>query len=396
MHIVSGTPTVIGDGFIVRYTVAGEFAATGGSVYVTFNQGHWNVVPTAGGTSAASDALTAGPIALGPVQSVQPVPAVDGSTFAAMGATGPTTIDVLFPVGTRTPTGYAIDPSSLSADGSDELTLSGSGLGTVHIVSGTPLVVGNGFTVRYTVAGEFAAAGGAVTVTFNQGHWNVMATSGTPSSVPSDAVPGAPTAVGTVTGVSVPTFEVDGQALDITFAVPDGATIDAASVAGFTGVVLGGGGLGSVAFDHDYAPQVLADGKTVAYRIKGSFVSGDVTVAGPGSFTYSTVPVSGSSTPTDANTSSPVVVGTVVDGVAPFASVGADGFTTIDVTFPAGTLSAGYAIDPASVDGTEITLGGAGLGTGAIDRAVAPQLVGNGVRSVPDHRLRSPRTASSP
>ena len=172
---------------------------------------------------------------------------------------------------------------------------------------------------------------------------------------------------------------MDGQALDITFAVPDGATIDAASVAGFTGVVLGGGGLGSVAFDHDYAPQVLADGKTVAYRIKGSFVSGDVTVAvGPGSFTYSTVPVSGSSTPTDANTSSPVVVGTVVDGVAPFASVGADGFTTIDVTFPAGTLSTGYAIDPSSLDGTEISLGGAGLGTAAIDPTVAPQVVGNG------------------
>ncbi|HVP75835.1 MAG TPA: hypothetical protein VMS63_07420, partial [Gaiellaceae bacterium] len=381
VHIVSGTPTVIGDGFIVRYTVAGQFAATGGAVYVTFNQGRWNVVPTAGGTSAASDAVPTGPTALGPVLPVQPVPAVDGSTFAAMGATGPTTIDVRFPVGSRTPTGYAIDPSSLSADGSDELTLSGSGRGTVHIVSGTPLVVGDGFTVRYTVAGEFAAAGGAVTVTFNQGHWNVMATSGTPSSVPSDAVPGAPATLGTVTGVSLATFEQEGQALDITFAVPDGATIDADSVAGFTGVVLGGGGLGTVAFDHDYAPQVLSDGRTVAYRIKGAFASlgGDVTVAvGPGSFTYSTVAVGGGSTHTDATLGLVVDLGTVAGGDAPFIGFGADGSTTIDVRFPTGSPAAGYAIDPSSLNGSEIVLGGAGRGTAAIDHTVAPQVVGDG------------------
>ncbi len=283
--IVSGTPLVVGDGFIVRYTVTGNFSATGGAVYVTFNaSSHWNVVPTAGGSSTASDAAPAGPTVLGPVQAVQ---LAAGSTFAVIGAAGPTTIDVPFPVGSRAPTGYAIDASSLSADGSDELTLSGTGLGTVHIVSGTPLVVGNGFTVRYTVAGQFAATGGAVSVTFNTGTWKVMATSGTPSSVTTDATSGGPVALGTVTSVAVPTFEQEGQALEITFAVPDGATIDASSIAAYTGIVLGGAGLGTVAFDHSYAPQLLSDGKTVAYRIKGSFASGDVTATvTQGAFSY--------------------------------------------------------------------------------------------------------------
>ena len=157
-----------------------------------------------------------------------------------------------------------------------------------HIVSGTPLVVGNGFTVRYTVAGQFAAAGGAVTVTFNgrqRGRsWRRAAP---PSSVTSDATfRAAPTTLGTVTGVSVPTFELDGQALDITFAVPDGATIDAASIAGFTGSC-------------SAAPASAPSPSTTATRRRCSRTAtpsrtgsrarsrrGDVTVAvGPGSFT---------------------------------------------------------------------------------------------------------------
>src|SRR6185436_3532281 len=47
----------------------------------------------------------------------------------------------------------------------------------------------------------------------------------------------------------------------------------------------------------------------------------------------------------------------------------------IDVPFP---VMPGFRLDPASIQGNEITLGGLGLGTVQIDTSVAPRVLGDG------------------
>src|SRR5207253_9151472 len=58
----------------------------------------------------------------------------------------------------------------------DELTLGGPGLGTVAInPTIPPLVLDDGYHVRYEITGAFASAG-AVTATFKHGTWSVQQT----------------------------------------------------------------------------------------------------------------------------------------------------------------------------------------------------------------------------
>jgi len=67
--------------------------------------------------------------------------------------------------------------------------------------------------------------------------------------------------------------------IDVAFPVAIGFRLDPASLANFDEITLGGTGRGTAAIDTGVAPIVLADGKTVRYRITGAFLlSGDVTV----------------------------------------------------------------------------------------------------------------------
>ena len=211
---------------------------------------------------------------------------VTGGTIPVEVDQGAQTIDVPFPVGTLGPTGFQIDPASLGD--LNQFTLSGPGLGTVH---DRPVLHAAG---RRRTASPSATRSPASSRDRRRGqrdlrHRDVEGDGDERHAElrhdrrdvrrPGGARHGH--------GVAIPTFEQEGQALEITFAVPDGATIDASSIAAYTGVVLGGAGLGTVAFDHDYAPQLLSDGKTVAYRIKGAFASGDVTATvTQGAFSY--------------------------------------------------------------------------------------------------------------
>ena len=118
----SFAPVIVGDGFTVRYHVLGALASGGGAVYATFAPGTWSVKPVNGGSSTVSDATTQnGTTELGEIVGGTAAP------FATMGASGPTAIDIPFPIGTQGPTLYAIDPASLSATGSDEFTSPGRG-----------------------------------------------------------------------------------------------------------------------------------------------------------------------------------------------------------------------------------------------------------------------------
>ena len=294
---------------------------------------------------------------------VEDLGTVSGGTVPVEVDQGPQTIDVPFPVGTLGPTGYIIDATSLADF--NEFILGGPGLGTVAINHAiAPIIVGNGFTVRYAVTGQFAPSGGAVTATFTAGTWKVKPTVGTTSTT-SDASVGGATALGSVTGVGVTTFVGEGEALDITFAVPAGASIDPASITGFAGATLGGGGLGTVAFDQTYAPVLLSDGKTVEYRIAGSFGSGHVTATvTPGAFAFlnAAAAVTGSTLPTPL---------TVVQN------------SSLDIAL---TPTAGGTIDYAhlTLSSGDLTLSGpsvgSGLGTASVDPMAPIWLGGNRFR----------------
>src|SRR5213076_1490453 len=121
--------------------------------------------------------------------------------------------------------------------------------------------------VRYRVTGQFAATG-TVTATFARGSWQVIQVSGTSvGSITDDPATGT-----TPVDLGAPSaFATNARTVDLAFAVPAGATIDANTIGDFKQVVLGGAGLGSVSIDTAFAPQLAGDGKTVRYWLQGAF-----------------------------------------------------------------------------------------------------------------------------
>ena len=421
----SAVPQVLADGVTVRYAVTanGQFSATGGAVTATFTRGSWKVEPAGGGTStidpgAGTTQSTLGTVTAGTLPafavggvaidtSVTPQLVQQGGTIVRYALTGigtgagtvsPTfsagavtasfvpgtwsyvpatqtltapfvdtgtqTIDVTFPVRP----GYVLDPTSLHVGGVGQVTLGGTGLGGVAIqTSATPQVLANGVTVRYHITGSFAVAGGTVTVTFTPGSWSVAPADGSAAPTVDAFATASPVALGTV--AASPTT------IDVTFPVQPGSVLDPASLHdGGTGqLTLGGAGLGTVQTDTSATPQVLADGVTVRYQITGRFaVAGGAVTATFVPGTWSVKPAAGGSSTTEtAATSAPVTVETVTPAALP-SFLGE--VETIDVPFP---VPAGGQIS-APTGPTLLTLGGAGLGSVALDPSYTPQVQAGG------------------
>ena len=309
----------------VRYWVSGSFAS-----------GDVDAVFVAGGPPITEDLGT-----------------VSGGTVPVEVDVGPETIDVPFPTG---PSGDEIDPGSLISGG--QFTLSGPGLGTVQIdPTFEPTVVGNGFTVRYHVIGTFAD--GEVDATFT-GSWSVVPIAGGSASVQTGG--SAVVDLGTTTAGSPPPFGVEGEALDVTFPVPAGTTIDPSSLNGFGQITLGGGGLGTVTLDQGYAPQLLPDGQTVEYRITGAFQSGDVTAGiTPGSFEYLDPAVAVAAETQDLG-----------------SSLSTEQHTYLDVSL-APTIGGSLASN-LTLSSSDLSFTGSGVGTATVDSQTPLSLGGNRYR----------------
>ncbi|HMC68184.1 MAG TPA: hypothetical protein VKJ07_03430, partial [Mycobacteriales bacterium] len=189
---------------------------------------------------------------------------------------GAATIDVLFP---SVPTGDKVVSSSLDFT---EFTLGGTGIGTgatqLQINSGVrPQVLADGKTVRYYVAG----------VPTDESQVSATFVGGTHTF---DVVPVIGGSSQTITSTTTELVNVnDAFGLDVTFPVPVGATLDAASLQTFKQVTLDGSGIGALAIDAS-TPAVLLSGGVVEYRVGGTLgTSGEVDAHFvPGTWSYTT------------------------------------------------------------------------------------------------------------
>ena len=249
-------PVVQGDGKTVRYHVTGDWNPAGGAVTATFTRGTWS---TGSGVDTGTDT---GPFTLGTIVPGQ-VPSFAIDTFTTGVPTtdqGAQTIDILFPVAS----GYKLDATTILTSG--QFVLSGDGLGTLQIdPTAHPQVLADGMTVRFKVTGSLNQAGGTVIATFTRGTWSVKPVNGGASVVD----------LSTVSLGTHPT----GSTLDIAFPVAGGFELDPASITAGQ-VTLSGDGIGTLAIDPNFAPQVQGDGVTVRIHVTGaSLTTGTVTAA---------------------------------------------------------------------------------------------------------------------
>src|SRR5581483_6257727 len=330
-------PEVVGDGFTVRYHVLGALAASG-AVNAVFTPGSWNVLPTDTSESSTTTGVATGTV-----------------TFVT-----PTTVDISFPFDPNQQVGYAIDPTSLSTT-SLPFSISGAGFGNAVLDPASAKVVGNGFTVEYSIkSGALNPAGGAVTVTFTTvTGWKVK--QGTNAAVASTATAGTVNeTIPAATSVDV-TFP-DGGLDHGNYAIdPTSLTFNATTHSSNQFTLTGASGW---SIDSNYAANVL-NGFTVEYRIDitGALTAGTATFTGAQPWA---VKANG---------------GGVVSGWLATTSTLAANATTIDVTFPAGAdqlAASGWALDATSISTTPLpfTISGDGYGTDwEINPAVAATVV---------------------
>ena len=275
-----------------------------------------------------------------------------GSSVDVNKLNGRNYIDVTFGTA-QIPTGYTLDANSV-LDLAPEFTLSGSGVGTVTIDNSTaPAHIGTGTTYRYWLNGFFSSQSTADPVT---GALTV------PPDVTLTFIPGsfsfAPTDASVETGTATVTVD-DALYLDVTFLTPPtGYAVDLGSLDGheFT-LVDHTTSTKTISVDTSFAPVAIASTpNTFRFRVTGTYqrpvAAHDSVAAVPGDTidvtfvpgSWSLVPVSGTPTSLDLHNLS--------------STNNTHGW--IDVTF---SPVSGSALT-GSITGPEITLGGAGLGTG--------------------------------
>ena len=235
------------------------------------------------------------------------------------------------------------------------------------IVAGHGSLV-SGTTYRYSFTGNFS--GGEVAVHFLAGSFRDVAgnLNGAESECFTVTVPDTfpPTAdlADPVDGGTIVLADLNGRGyIDVTFGdVGDG--VDASTIDG-NEVSISGAGVGTAVLD---GTAVLQSGTTYRYAFSGGFVVGTVTVdflagsfqdlagnANAGEMESFTV-TQADTTPPTADLSDPTDGGTIE-----LADLNLRDY--IDVTFS----DVGDGLDLASIDGDELAIGGAGVGTAVLD-----------------------------
>ena len=234
-----------------RYDFPASTPWSPGTVTVTFAAGSW---ATSNGDQAPGQTFTFQ--VLGPTADlVQPT---NGSGVDVNTLNGRTYIDVIF---AAPPINFSIDWSQITSL-TPIFTLTGPGAGTATVdTTQAPVVVSQTLRkVRYWINGSFTS--GDVSLVF---------------------VPGGPpltTLLGTVAGGTAPFADDAGpQSIDVPFPVAAGLVLDPTTISGVSQFTLGGTAIGSIVLDPTVAPQVLANGTTVRYRVAGAFgTTGTITV----------------------------------------------------------------------------------------------------------------------
>ena len=274
---IDGThpPTVTADPFTYRYTVTGTAVDTD-TVTAHFVLGKWSYV-------AAAPSIPT--LALGDLTST------NNRTY----------IDVQF---NATVLGGGLDTSSILTGSTPEIALGGTAVGTVQLVTGAPISLGNG-RFRYLLTGDFTT--GTLQVTFNGGSFSTLprpqyTDPGNPPVVPPVVHPAVPAYTNLAStqsiGVLGPTASIntpgdggvtgargmnDRGYLDIAIVVPTGKTLDIASVLDldpeFT--IVGTSYVGDIQLDGTQAPVLMStNGNTYVFRYwtKGTYTSGSLSV----------------------------------------------------------------------------------------------------------------------
>ena len=320
-------PTFTGTRY--SFKVLGNFTSAD-AVDVTFDPTKWDIAETAG-------------------------PGLDQDVTVAAGAT---TITVAFPTHTGMGAGttLAIDPASV-ADAAPEFTLTDAAGAAVALSSTVAPTLVTGTTDQWTYTLDAPAAAGTLHVTLTPGSWSFA------ENVP----------VGTVAGgtASFVNGAPGSLSIDIRFPVAASQQLTAPGPSDFDWIVLGGPGLGSATINTSVAPQLQSDGVTVRYALTGALASSGVVTVAFLTSNWTTTAIGGTSPRGPPLGETTKTLGSASDPNQNFLRPG----FSIDVAFP---VAAGFRLDAASLATALITLGGAGLGTLAIDTSVAPQLLGDG------------------
>lgn len=261
--------------------------------------------------------------------------------------------------------GFGLDFDSINGD---EIMISGAGVGTA-VLDGTADLVG-GTTYSYRFTGDFVE--GVVQVdlkvcTFRDRdptpRWNIADQWSFTVEVDTTepiAELSSPTAGATVT----PAFLNSQGYLDVTFS-DEGEGVDATTINGDE-ITISGSGLGTASLS---GTAMLVGGTTYRYAFTGALVDGTLTVdLVAGSFQDLAIPAN-----LNTNTEWSITLDTP-DETAPTAQMSnpTDGATVtpfsintqdyLEVTFD----DVGDGLDPASIDGNELSLSGGGVGTSTL------------------------------
>ena len=253
-------------------------------------------------------------------------------------------------------TTLAIDPASV-ADAAPEFTLTDAAGAPVALSSTVAPTLVTGTTDQWTYTLDAPAAAGTLHLTLTPGSWSFA------ENVP----------VGTVAGgtASFVNGAPGSLSIDIRFPVAASQQLTAPGPSDFDWIVLGGPGLGSATINTSVAPQLQSDGVTVRYALTGALASSGVVTVAFLTSNWTTTAIGGTSPRGPPLGETTKTLGSASDPNQNFLRPG----FSIDVAFP---VAAGFRLDAASLATALITLGGAGLGTLAIDTSVAPQLLGDG------------------
>src|SRR5439155_2464598 len=360
VQIAALAPTQLPSTNVYRYYLSGSF--TTGTVSVTFTAGKWSDTAGPSIAAAASFSIVAPSSAIaGPFNGTTIDVAVAN---AARDDSGKLYVDISY---TPTP-GSGLDYTSVLAS---TLTVGGSAVSTETLGSPQPIQMATDATSGSITAQVFSStavndlqnanitrfrysfAAGATnyapgTLTVTVGSWQDSHGNGGGGETFNITVLGPTADIAQPTaGSTVDVNVLNGQTyVDVTFPTPpSGYAIDWNSVTTLEPMfTLTGPGVGNAKIDTSQAPAIVDQGLgKVRYWVIGSFVSGDVKatfVPGGPPFVTTLGSVDGT-------------------GVAPFAVDQGPG--TLDVVFP--NVATTDKVDITSLDFTQFTLGGTGLGS---------------------------------
>ncbi|MDX6411753.1 MAG: large repetitive protein, partial [Gaiellaceae bacterium] len=425
------TPTHLPGTNVFRFYVDGTFSL--GTVTATMAAGAWRDTAKPSVAMSGTFTVIAPQVTLGAPFGNSTTIDVGVVNADRDGASGPLYVDVTF---TPTP-GSVLDYASI-LDTDPEFSLTATvtggtlalaqplpinlvadpttGVLTAQVVTTTDSVTGVVTTLtdpaqlaalgitrfRYRlVSGATTFAPGHVTITFDAGTWGDSQGNASVAQTFQLDIQG-PTAnvVLPQAGSGVDVNVLNGRNyLDVLFAAPPaGYVIDFSSITDLDPeFTLAGPGLGSMVIDASQAPAVVsASARRVRYWLNGEYTGGEVSLVFlPGTWAYIAAPggatqgstatvtfLSGAwsflpttSTPTFPTTSTFITAVTYPTGAA---------HGTIDVTLPAPD---GFVVDPNSVGGNEITVGGGFT----LNTTIAPtRIAGNTYRYTVDGTVNAP------